>query len=219
MRTSRKSRDYNTQLCTVSRLGEVEWTSAVAKRPGYLSWNPIDSAPHQLGTMAALRVAVHVALPIPVQKTDGSGPAGVWSPISCTLIYSESEAVLVDTPITIQQNRLLINWIEETAPNRKISYIYITHGHPDHWLGISQLLQRWPEAVPLATPGTIAHMQQSVEPGTFERSWGAFFPGQIYQPFTFAQPLGPDKAFLLEGRWRMEAIECGHSDTHNSSTH
>jgi glyoxylase-like metal-dependent hydrolase (beta-lactamase superfamily II) len=137
--------------------------------------------------------------------------------LACTLIYSEHEAVLVDTPISIQQNRLLINWIEETAPNRKLSYIYITHGHPDHWVGIPQLLQRWPEAVPLATPGTIAHMKESVEPTAFARSWEAFFPGQIYQPFTFAQPLAPDGTFLLEDRWKMQAIECGHSDTHETT--
>ena len=123
----------------------------------------------------------------------------------------------MDTPISIQQTRVLINWIEETAPNREISYIYITHGHPDHWFGLTQLLQRWPEAIPLATPGTIAHMKESVEPSFFARSWGAFFPGQIYQPFTFAQPLRVDGTFLLEDRWKMRAIECGHSDPHETT--
>jgi hypothetical protein len=60
-------------------------------------------------------------------------------------------------------------------------------------------------------------MQESVEPTAFARSWEAFFPGQIYQPFTFAQPLAQDGTFLLEDRWKMQAIECGHSDTHSSS--
>jgi hypothetical protein len=76
--------------------------------------------------MSPLRAAVHVAKPIPSQNADGTGPAGVWSPISCTLIYSEKEAVLVDVPTTIRQTRELINWIEEHAPSVKVSYVYIT---------------------------------------------------------------------------------------------
>lgn len=49
-----------------------------------------------------------------------------WSPISCTLLYSSTEAVLVDTPITVSQTQNLIKWIEDIAPNRKLRYIYIS---------------------------------------------------------------------------------------------
>ena len=167
--------------------------------------------------MALLRAAVHVAAPIPVQNPDGSGPAGVWSPISCTLIYSENEAVLVDTPTTIRQTRILINWIEETAPNRKLAYIYITHGHGDHWFGLPLLLQRWPESVPVATAGTISHMKENTAPGFFNSVWNSRFPEQIYQPFTFAQQLPEDHQLVLEGKWTMQAVECGHTDTHNTT--
>ena len=114
--------------------------------------------------MTSLRAAVHVAAPIPAQNPNGSGQAGVWSPISCTLIYSDNEAVLVDTPITIQQTQTLISWIEQIAPGRKLSYIYVTHGHGDHWFGIPLLLQRWPDAVPVASAGTVRHMEETIEP-------------------------------------------------------
>ena len=166
--------------------------------------------------MSSLRAAVHVAAPIPTQKPDGTGPAGVWSPISCTLIYSDKEAVLVDTPITIKQTRILMNWIEETAPNRKLTYIYITHGHGDHWFGIPLLLQKWPNAIPIATQGTIRHMKDTVE-GPAWGTWNGMFPGQVYQPFTFAQPLDKSYEFQLEGRWTMRAVQCGHSDTYDST--
>lgn len=76
--------------------------------------------------MSSLRAAVHVAKSIPSQNPEGTGPAGVWSPISCTLIHSQKEAVLVDVPTTIRQTRELINWIEEYAPSVKVSYVYIT---------------------------------------------------------------------------------------------
>ena len=167
--------------------------------------------------MAALRAAVHVAAPIPVMNPDGSGSAGVWSPISCTLIYSDKLCVLVDTPVSIQQTRTLINWIEQTAPGRELAYIYITHGHGDHWFGIPLLTQRWPDAIPLATAGTVRHMEESVEPKAYQQIWEARFPGQIYRPFQLAKALPEENEFKLEGRWTMQAIECGHSDTHDST--
>lgn len=73
--------------------------------------------------MAGLEAAVHVAEPIPMH-----GQKGTWSPISCTLIYSDTEAVLADAPITIAQTEKLVAWIEKTAPGRMLSWIYITHG-------------------------------------------------------------------------------------------
>ncbi|KAH8593076.1 beta-lactamase-like protein [Bisporella sp. PMI_857] len=169
--------------------------------------------------MPGLRVAVHVAPPIafhPVPPSVG----GVWSPISCTLIYSNNEAVLVDTPITIKQTEELIAWIEEIAPNRKLSYIYVTHGHGDHFFGIPTLLKRFPEATPVATHKVIEHMKQQVEEPFFSTMWKARFPGdQIYQPqeSTLPTTLPDDNQFVLEGRWVFQAVECGHSDTYDST--
>ena len=163
--------------------------------------------------MSALRAAVHVAAPTPFQNP-GGGSEGEWSPISCTLIYSDHDAVLVDTPITIKQTNALIDWIAKIAPDCKLSYIYITHGHGDHWFGLPLLLQRWPEAVPIATAGTIKHMEETVI--QFDSRWGAMFPQQIYQPLTLARPLPKDAQFTLEGK-TMHAIECGHTDTHNTT--
>ncbi|KAF9873739.1 metallo-beta-lactamase domain-containing protein [Colletotrichum karsti] len=165
--------------------------------------------------MADLRSAVYVAPPIPA-KVPGKDFTTMWSPISCTLIYSATEAVLVDTPITIKQTEDLIAWIEKIAPNRKLSYIYVTHGHLDHFGGIPLLLKRFPEAVPLGTPGTIKHMEQQIEETYFNAAWEARFPGQIYKPFVLAQPL-TNHVFKLQDRWELHAIECGHSDTYDST--
>ncbi len=167
--------------------------------------------------MPFLRASVYVAAPIQSQLPDGSGPSGVWSPISCTLIYSDNAAVLVDTPVTIQQTRLLINWIEEIAPGRKLSYVYITHGHGDHWFGLPLLKQRWPEAIPIATKGTITHMHENAHPDFFNAAWESRFPAQIYQPFTFAEPLPDNGRVTIEGQWEIQAIECGFTDTHSTT--
>ncbi|RYP53563.1 hypothetical protein DL768_001481 [Monosporascus sp. mg162] len=147
-----------------------------------------------------LRFSVHVSTVIPcVDYLNNVKEGHTWSPISCTLVYSDSEAVLVITPITIDQTKDLIAWIEKVAPGRKLSYIYVTHGHADHFLGVPQLVERFPEAVVLASRGTIY---------------------QIYKPLpnvdTFT-PLPDNYEFKLQGRWTFRAIEVGHSDTHDST--
>ncbi|KAI8225389.1 hypothetical protein K4K54_004593 [Colletotrichum sp. SAR 10_86] len=165
--------------------------------------------------MAELRAAVYVAPPISA-KVPGRDTTIFWSPISCTLVYSAREAVLIDTPITIKQTEELIVWIDKVAPNRKLSYAYFTHGHIDHWAGLPLLLKRFPEIVPLATVGTIKHMEQEIEEGYFNQVWESRFPGQIYKPFALPQALH-NHMFKLEDRWEFHAIECGHSDTYAST--
>ncbi|KAM5383704.1 hypothetical protein ACJZ2D_001693 [Fusarium nematophilum] len=169
--------------------------------------------------MAELRSAVYVAPPTPAIMPPPRKGTGPWSPISCTLIYSAEEAVLVDTPITIKQTEDLIEWIERIAPNRKLSFIYITHGHGDHFFGIPLLRKRFPEAVPVATRGTVMHMEQQIQEPYYSETWENRFPGQIHKPFELAQPLSEESGlqFKLQDRWVFQAIECGHSDTHDST--
>jgi glyoxylase-like metal-dependent hydrolase (beta-lactamase superfamily II) len=164
--------------------------------------------------MSDLRAAVFVAKPIPFQR---DGVPGHWSPTSCTLIYDSHSALLVDTGIEIEQGKELAAWIKNIAPGRVLETIYITHGHPDHWFGVPLILKEFPNAKVLATPGTIKHAKESVEPGPWAQSWGAWFGDRIYQPFTFPEPLPKDNKILLNGKWELQAIEVGHSDTHDTT--
>ncbi len=169
--------------------------------------------------MSDLRASVYIAPPTPAVRPPPASITADWSPISCTLIYSAKEAVLVDTPITIKQTNDLIAWIKKIAPGRKLSYIYITHGHGDHFFGLPLLLDVFPEAVPVATEGTVRHMHQQIEEPYYTETWETRFPnGQIAKPFKLAQALpAAYPSFKLEGRWLFQAIECGHSDTHDST--
>jgi glyoxylase-like metal-dependent hydrolase (beta-lactamase superfamily II) len=167
--------------------------------------------------MSELRSAVYVAPPVPSLGPGPNSEGAVWSPISCTLIYSAKESVLVDTPITTKQTEELVAWIKKIAPNRKLSYIYITHGHGDHFFGIPVLLRYFPEAVPVATTATVTHMEQQIEEQFFNAMWESRFPGQIYRPFAVAKPLSDGNQFKLEDHWVFQAVECGHSDTYDST--
>ncbi|KEF61617.1 uncharacterized protein A1O9_03185 [Exophiala aquamarina CBS 119918] len=176
-----------------------------------------------------LRASVYVAAPIPWTAASGK-VGGTWSPISSTLIQTSTSAVLVDTPITGKQNVDLADWIERelsssatgTGEKASLDYIYITHGHGDHWFGINALKKRFPGARAVATPGVIAQMRGQTDPKAFARSWGTQFPGQIDTEFVLAEPLPPSGEFQLKDgvtgeTFKMHAIEVGHADTHSST--
>jgi glyoxylase-like metal-dependent hydrolase (beta-lactamase superfamily II) len=65
-----------------------------------------------------------------------------WVGGSATLIHGTRDAVLVDTLLTIDQNRALADWIAVRSKN--LTTIYITHGHGDHFFGLGVLLDRFP---------------------------------------------------------------------------
>src|SRR6476469_7570274 len=109
---------------------------------------------------SALKWDVFVSSQIPA--VNGDLPPGVtemkWSPISATLISGERDAVLVDTFITLKQNRALAEWV--VASGKNLTTIYATHGHGDHFFGVGALLDRFPQARAVAMPDVVKVMRQ-----------------------------------------------------------
>jgi glyoxylase-like metal-dependent hydrolase (beta-lactamase superfamily II) len=161
-----------------------------------------------------LKADVYVSPGIQAKPIRGEGRPFDWSPIASTLIRGEYSAVLVDTAITIKQNKDLADWVESLLEPRNISLatIYITHGHADHFLGLSILQSRFPGAKVVATQGTIQHMKQQIDPAFFGSFWQKFFPGRLPEPVMTVEALPDDGKFELEGHV-LQAVEVGHTDT------
>jgi glyoxylase-like metal-dependent hydrolase (beta-lactamase superfamily II) len=142
------------------------------------------------------------------EQTLPDGSPIVSSPIASTLIYGDHDAVLVDPPMTYEQVSRVGDWIEGSG--KHLIAVYATHGHGDHWFGTDLLLQRFPDAVPYATNGTIAMMHQQGTVGRAEM-WDVDFPGQI-PPSPVNYRTVPVDGIELEGH-RLLAVEVGHTDT------
>ncbi|HEY6345509.1 MAG TPA: MBL fold metallo-hydrolase [Bryobacteraceae bacterium] len=161
-----------------------------------------------------LRWEVFVSAQIPVVTSDL--PPGLaerrWSPISSTLISGERDAVLVDTFITLEQNRALVEWI--AAGGKNLTTIYATHGHGDHFFGVNTIRQPFPNARFVAARDVITIMRQQASSPVLESFWKSRFPGQIDPPLVIAEELAG--TIELEGE-KLVSIPLGHTDTDNTT--
>jgi glyoxylase-like metal-dependent hydrolase (beta-lactamase superfamily II) len=157
-----------------------------------------------------LEWSVFVTPGLPIVTLDR--PPGVqqtfFQASAATLIYGETDAVLVDAYMTVAQANALADWI--AAKGKTLTTVYITHGHGDHWFGLGTILERFPGAKAVATANTINVMRANASPQGLAGVWKPSFPGQIPDYLVFAEELnGPIE---LEGR-ELIAVEVGHTDT------
>ena len=137
----------------------------------------------------------------------------MWVANSSTLIYGKRDAVLVDTFLTIQQSRTLLDRV--VASGKNLVAIYITHGHGDHFFGLASLLERFPRARAVATPEIVQAMHEQLSPAWIENFWRRLFPGEIPDRLLVAEPL-ENNELELEGH-KLVAVNTGRTDTVHST--
>lgn len=168
---------------TASKTGSLNWSVYAAKRQG-------------------------LTLGLPPGKEEWNWVAG-----SCTLIHGARDAVLVDTLLTLDQNRALAEWVRASGKN--LTAIYITHGHGDHFFGIAELQRLFPNSRALARPGAVKLMRQQASPEFVASFWAARYPGRIPERPAIAEEL-PSNVIDLEGH-ELVAVELGHTDTDHTT--
>jgi glyoxylase-like metal-dependent hydrolase (beta-lactamase superfamily II) len=165
--------------------------------------------------MPELKLDVHIAPMRPMKGAPPQGPGDepMWSPMSATLIHGQEEAVLVDTLVTFDQVDALAEWIDGFG--KRLVGIYITHGHSDHWIGLSRLRKRFGDVPGWARPKVFERaVFEATNPG-LSGYWQGVFPGEIPE-----KPETPDRlettSIELEGS-EIRVIDIGQGDTEHST--
>jgi glyoxylase-like metal-dependent hydrolase (beta-lactamase superfamily II) len=105
------------------------------------------------------------------------------------------------------------DWVSTTGKN--LTTVYITHGHGDHWFGLSAVRERFPGVQAIATPAVIDGMRKWSAPEAMQAFWQPRFPGQISDDNPVADLLD-GASFELEGH-QLVAVDVGHTDTDNTT--
>ncbi|MDF0491412.1 MBL fold metallo-hydrolase [Sphingomonas sp. H39-1-10] len=83
-----------------------------------------------------------------------------------TLILGKEEAILVDAPFSRADAHRVVAEILDSG--KRLTTIFVTHDHPDHFFGLDVILDAFPDARAVAHPVVVADMTRSV-PIKFER--------------------------------------------------
>ena len=80
---------------------------------------------------------------------------------TATLVTGESEALLVDAGFTRADGHRLVAEILDSG--KTLTTVFISHGDPDFYFGAEVIADAFPDAVFVATPIVIEHIQHSYE--------------------------------------------------------
>jgi glyoxylase-like metal-dependent hydrolase (beta-lactamase superfamily II) len=131
---------------------------------------------------------------------------GTFAATTSTLISGSSEAVLIDAQHIRTDVAALGDLIERKG--RRLTTIYITHGHADHWYGAGELLSRFPGARVVATTPVLEYINQAAE--VEGQQWSAMFGDRVVKPTAVPEALD-GLTLELEG-YELQIVEVGQGD-------
>lgn len=148
---------------------------------------------------------------VPFEEMPDLIPSGTFSPSTATLVSGATEVVLVDALHLTEEVKDLGDLIERTG--KKLTTIYITHDHADHYLGVGPLLERFPEAKCVALPHVIESMKNTMEAQAAQ--WQLLFGDTCVSPGPIPDPIDGDTLYVDGSPLRI--IEVKQADIHPSS--
>src|SRR6202048_2614523 len=162
-----------------------------------------------------LSIDVYVAPMRPYTCPDqlGEGEVATWAPSSSTLISGPTEGILIDALLTFENADQVAAWAKSFG--KKITGVYITHGHSDHWLGLARLLEHFPEARGYAAPEGVGRAAWGGEFNKKSKYWTSRFPGELPETPVVPEALNSDE-ILVDGQV-VNLIHIGQGDVEGST--
>jgi glyoxylase-like metal-dependent hydrolase (beta-lactamase superfamily II) len=162
-----------------------------------------------------LSIDVYVAPMRPYTCPDqlGEGEVATWAPSSSTLISGPTEGILIDALLTFENADRIAAWAKNFG--KKITGVYITHGHSDHWLGLARLLEHFPEARGYAAPEVAGRAAWEAEFNKTTKYWTSRFPGELPEMPVLPGVLNRDE-IMVDGQV-VNLIHVGQGDVEGST--
>ncbi|XP_065220384.1 uncharacterized protein LOC135845621 isoform X2 [Planococcus citri] len=117
-------------------------------------------------------------------------------PVTSTLVYSQTEAILLDAQFSTKDGEKLVQLIQSLGKHLKL--IIITCGDPDFYFGLEPIVKAFPNVKIYASPLIIDHINKTKDYKlTF---WGPQLgdgaPNELFVP-----EVTPETQFTIEGKW------------------
>jgi glyoxylase-like metal-dependent hydrolase (beta-lactamase superfamily II) len=197
-------------LTLVAACGSSETTSSTSSTSSPASGD--GGAPGTTGSTAASTSsaggggATPADLTIQSYQSDLAGPA-----VDSHLIVGSTEVVLVDSQFFKADAAKVIDLVK--ASGKTLTTVFLTHAHPDHYLGLDPIHAAFPQAKIVTTKAVLAEFTAKA-PGTFTYLKGSF-ADQIADALTTPEALAGD-TITIDGQ-ALTVIEAPHAGESGSA--
>ena len=130
---------------------------------------------------------------------------------SAHLISGERDAILVDASFAKSDAQQLAQLVKRSG--KRLTSIFITHPHPDHFLGLPVVVETFPEVRVIAT-AAVADAMRSAAPD-YHATYALVFGDALADTYVVAEPL-IESELSLEGE-TIRVIEIGPGEADVSS--
>jgi glyoxylase-like metal-dependent hydrolase (beta-lactamase superfamily II) len=137
---------------------------------------------------------------VAVQRFSASEP-GAWS--NSYLLSDGREALLVDVSQLRSDAQKLADAV--SASRKRLTKVWISHAHPDHFLQLDLIVNRFPEVEVLTTPNVLDDLKAD-GPWMFDLLTGKLGPER---PGRLVEPTAIEATSLTLGTLEIEVVEFG----------
>lgn len=131
--------------------------------------------------------------------------------VTSTLVTGKRDAVLIDAQFARSEARRLAAQIQQTG--KRLTTVYVTHEHPDHYFGLAALREVFPEVRFVTAPEVLELIKESSGPKVAQ--WKPLFGDEIPSDPVLPEVLKGD-VIELEGE-ELRILHIGQGDARNST--
>jgi len=143
-------------------------------------------------------------------RTFTSAEAGAWS--NAYVISGNADAILFDAVMLRSDAIKLTEQIAQSGKSLRI--VFVSHGHPDHFMGLDVIVERFPKARVVATKNVVEDIKKD-GPWMFsllQEKLGPEGPRRLVIPEVLAE-----QEIFLEGT-SIEVVEFGEGESRHIAT-
>ena len=140
------------------------------------------------------------------------GWQATWPATTATLVSGERDAVLVDSLLTKAESQRLADWL--AGFGKRLTEVYVTHAHADHFFGLNTVLQANPGAKAVALADIVPFLREQVTPAWMQ-IWASILPDPLFEHP--AVPVALELSELTVEGHPLIPVQVGQSDVSDSS--
>ncbi len=127
--------------------------------------------------------------------------------VNSHLIMWTEKALLVDAQFTRSQADKVVDLIKNSG--RELSQVYITHAHPDHYLGLEKIIKAFPAVEIIARAEVVKGIKETAQ-GKIDY-WKTMYKDELADKFLLPTSFSGNEIFL-EGQ-RIEIVDFGKGES------